>query len=219
MEYIEPMITEVQEAPNLTWNEIYAEALPNPMFNYPATYKVYYPYKYAQSYTTHEISYIITTLTKSQGSWEKVDMMGKASNTVFVICAYQIDGTTYNTEKIAEKIGICYMYLSEDNVGLGQYWDYGTANSWIWKGTYINATQEQIKEAGLTYNPFTETGQTNFNGSNWFEWLAETGENILINSGLIDILTYDIGGYTIISLLTMLFPIYMGWCIIKFAIP
>lgn len=219
MENIEPMTAEVQEAPNLTWNEIYAEALPNPIFNYPLTYKVYYPYKGAENYTTHEISYITKMLSKSQGSWENVDIVGKASNTVFVMCAYQIDGKTYNTEEIAEKIGVCYMYLDEKNIGKGQYWDDGTATSLTWKGTYINATMEQIKEAGITYNPYTETGTTSFNGTNWFEWLAETGENILINSGLTDILTFDIGGYTIMSLITMLFPIYMGWCIIKFAIP
>lgn len=59
-----------------------------------------------------------------------------------------------------------------------------------------------------------------FNGSNWFEFLASFGKTLLNDNWLLDLLTVDIGGYNIMALMFGAgFIIYMGWSIVKWAIP
>ena len=59
-----------------------------------------------------------------------------------------------------------------------------------------------------------------FDGSNILEWAHNLGESLISENGIISVLSKDIGGYTIMDLITGNgFLIVMGWIIIKFVIP
>lgn len=211
MEYIEPLTAEERITDNDTeWFVTYPLYLPNPLFVYPITYTVYYPPIGHEGSKSQQVSYEIK-LSSTKLTDKIVKDYNFDSNSIWVVVAYEIDGIKQNVQEIP----VGYYAFYSKNMGK----DYTWQNNQIQSGTYFMLSEEALQKYGISpQNPY-EKKTTNFNGSNWFEWLAETGENILINSGLIDVLTYDIGGYTIISLITLLFPIYMGWCIIKFAIP
>lgn len=68
--------------------------------------------------------------------------------------------------------------------------------------------------------PIFENVSDTFNGENWFEFLAGFGRNLLVENSLIDILTYKVGDYTVLSIMFGAgFIIYIGWTITKWAIP
>ena len=211
MEYIEPLTIEERITDNDTdWFITYPLYLPNPLYIYPITYTVYNPPIGHEGSQSQRVSYQVK-LSSTKLPDKMVSDYKFNSNSLWVVVAYEINGIKQNVEEIP----VGYYAFYNESVGKDYTWKYNQ----IQAGTYFMLSEEALESYGIIPNNPYKNHTTNFNGSNWFEWLAETGENILINSGLIDILTYDIGGYTIISLLTLLFPIYMGWCIIKFAIP
>ena len=95
---------------------------------------------------------------------------------------------------------------------------YASANDNLYRITQSDV--EKLKAQGMQ-NPWAPpTAPPAFNGENIFEWLYNFGKGLIQDNGLINILSYDIGGYNILSFLTANgFIIVMGWIIIKFVIP
>lgn len=199
-----------------TFQEIYPYYLPFPLLS--VNYNIYYPGKGANDVKQIKIAYDMIPLDDSQGVWtdESVSKWHLVDNTVYAVIAFRINGTFYSAEDITNNIGICYygMIKSTGN-GNDVYFDqigYRT-------GTLINLEKEDVENAGLTYNPFEEGGTT-FNGNNWFEFLANLGKDLILDSGLSSILEFQIGGYNLISLIFGGgFIIYATWVIAKWIIP
>ena len=95
---------------------------------------------------------------------------------------------------------------------------YASANDNLYRIT--QADVNQLKGQGMEDPWATPTAPPAFNGNNILEWLYDFGKNLIQDNGLINVLSYDIGGYNILSFLTANgFIIVMGWIIIKFVIP
>ena len=199
-----------------TFEEIYPYYLPFPLLS--VAYNIYYPGKGASNVKQIKIAYDMIPLEDYQGVWtdESVSKWHLIDNTVYAVTAFRINDTFYSAEEIANSIGICYYGMIESRSnGNDVYFDqigYRTA-------TLVNLEKEDIENAGLTYNPFTNEGTT-FNGENWFEFLANLGKDLTIESGLSSILELQIGGYSLISLIFGAgFIVYAVWVIAKWAIP
>lgn len=233
MEYIEPM-TEIVQYSNekeeqipYTANTIYPTMLPYPVQagvgsgylngkSYQIT--VWSPYPNAPSTKTITVKYKMYIYNKTWNENIAQENGYIANSTAVAIVAYEINGVTYEEEEIANQIGTGYYGLIAGIKGEGQYYQTGSDYDQVQIYTMKKASKSQVKEQNFKA-PWGNMDFNNFNGNNWFEWLYSIGKGVINESNLTEILTYDIGGETLLSILISLFPIYMGWCIIKFVIP
>lgn len=158
-------------------------------------------------------------LTYSQGHWTEEQIadnsVGIINSAVIAFAPSIINGIRIDQKEFIERVGICYYGNSKSTASLTE----NTVDIGPFRSSYVRATQSMVQEANIVYNPFGGEN-TSFDGSNWFEWLASFGKSLTVDSGFIDILTMDIGGQSLISLLVSSgFLIYAGWCIVKWAIP
>lgn len=156
---------------------------------------IYYQYVVDYSYSKIESDYQIV-----KENPETVGML-----IVKITCIGQFNGTPTSSDNFPDIFPV---------IEHSSYYCFDSKEVTEYKFYKMNAEDLNIAQ------PVFENVSDLFNGENWFEFLAGFGRNILVENNLIDILTYKVGDYTVLSIMFGAgFIIYIGWTITKWAIP